>query len=133
MSLSVSPEPTPMIASSLLPGVTPALVEDALRAANREVDSQALLAAVRKTMEEHGAITPTAEDRRLQPTLLAIRFGGALSCRSSTRRTEQSPVDRLAARPLFREDEGSTDAAQGIDRGRQPVGTDTREDVGTWS
>ncbi len=59
MSLSASPEPTPMIASSLLPGVTPALVEDALRAANREVDSQALLAAVRKTMEEHGAIAPT--------------------------------------------------------------------------
>ena len=59
MSLSASPEPTPMTASSLLSGITPALVEDALRAATREADSQAVLVAVRKTMEEHGAIAPT--------------------------------------------------------------------------
>lgn len=58
VSLAASPAPTPMIASSLLPGVTPALFEDALRAATREVDSQAVLVAVRQTMEEHGAIAP---------------------------------------------------------------------------
>ncbi len=59
VSLSASSAPTPMTASGLLPGVTPALFEQALRAASREVDTQAILAAVKETMQEHGAIAPT--------------------------------------------------------------------------
>ena len=63
VSLTASRAPTPMIASGLLPGVTPALFRDALRAAAREVDSQAVLVALRRTMEEHGAIAPKGGGR----------------------------------------------------------------------
>ena len=60
VSLLAPVEPQPMPASNLLPGVTPALFEHALRVASRKSGSQALYAAVRDAMEEHGAIAAPA-------------------------------------------------------------------------
>ena len=63
VALPQAREPEPLQASGVLPGITPALFAAAFGTVARQLDNQATLTALQKTLQEYGAISPPPDRR----------------------------------------------------------------------